>query len=114
MRQLYNKGLKKEVLIALFQISYLLNKKIRLKNSISHDILGKKNYDISFLNLETNGTKIDINVSWLNPEKIRKIILINKELSYENGFMTQTLKIKKDKVFKFYEKEIRKLYHNLQ
>ena len=46
-------------------------------------------------------------------EKIRKFMLINKELSYENGFMTQTLKIKKDKVFKFYEKEIRKLYHNL-
>ena len=55
----------------------------------------------------------NLNLKLNSIEKIRKIILINKELSYENGFMTQTLKIKKDKVFKFYEKEIEKLYHNL-
>ena len=55
----------------------------------------------------------NLNLKLNSVEKIRKFILINKEMSYENGFMTQTLKIKKDKVFKFYEKEINKLYHNL-
>ena len=58
---------------------YLLNKKIILKKSINHDILGKKNFDISFLNLICGDIKIDINVSWLNPEKIRKIIIIGSK-----------------------------------
>ena len=58
---------------------YLLNKKIILKKSINHDILGKKNFDISFLNLNCGDIKIDINVSWLNPEKIRKIIIIGSK-----------------------------------
>ena len=58
---------------------YLLNKKIILKKSINHDILGKKNFDISFLNLTCGDIKIDINVSWLNPEKIRKIIIIGSK-----------------------------------
>ncbi len=58
---------------------FLLNRKITLKRSINHDILNKKNFDISFLNLISNGIKIDINVSWLNPEKIRKIIIIGSK-----------------------------------
>ena len=58
---------------------YILNKKIILKDSINHDILGKKNYDISFLNLKSSDIKIDINVSWLNPEKIRKMIIIGSK-----------------------------------
>ena len=58
---------------------FLFNKKIILKNIINHNILGKKNYDISFLNLKTADIKIDINVSWLNPEKIRKIIVIGSK-----------------------------------
>ena len=41
--------------------------------------LKKKNFDISFLNLEIDKTKVDINVSWLNPEKIRKIIIIGSK-----------------------------------
>ena len=76
-------------------LSYLFDKKIRLKKSISHDILGKKNFDISFLNLETNETKIDINVSWLNPEKIRKIIIIGskKMLLFDEMNNNEPLKI---------------------
>ena len=58
---------------------FLFNKKIILKNIINHNILGKKNYDISYLNLKTADIKIDINVSWLNPEKIRKIIVIGSK-----------------------------------
>lgn len=55
----------------------------------------------------------NLNLKLNSIEKIRKFLLINNELSYENGFMTQTLKIKKNKVFKFYKKEINKLYQSL-
>ena len=66
-----------------------------------------------YKNCDLKGIISNLNLKLNSVEKIRKFILINKEMSYENGFMTQTLKIKKDKVFKFYEKEINKLYHNL-
>ena len=74
---------------------YLLNKKIILKNSVSHNILGKNNYDISFLNLKAGETNIDINVSWLNPEKIRKIIIIGskKMLLFDEMNINEPIKI---------------------
>ena len=74
---------------------YLLNKKIILKKSINHNILGKNNYDISFLNLKAGETNIDINVSWLNPEKIRKIIIIGtkKMLLFDEMNITKPIKI---------------------
>ena len=74
---------------------YILNKKITLKNSINHDILGKKNYDISFLNLKSDDIKIDINVSWLNPEKIRKMIIIGskKMLLFDEMNIYEPIKI---------------------
>ena len=74
---------------------YILNKKITLKNSINHDILGKKNYDISFLNLKSDDIKIDINVSWLNPEKIRKMIIIGskKMLLFDEMNIQEPIKI---------------------
>ena len=43
-------------------------------------------------------------------EKIRKYFVIKKTLSYENGFMTQTMKLRKNIIFNFYKKEIDKLY----
>ena len=69
--------------------------KLSLKNSINHDVLGKKNYDISFLNLKSGNIKIDINVSWLNPEKIRKIIIIGskKMLLFDEMNIDEPLKI---------------------
>ena len=74
---------------------YLLNKRISLKNSVNHNILGKKNYDISFLNLKAGETNIDINVSWLNPEKIRKIIIIGskKMLLFDEMNINKPIKI---------------------
>ncbi len=51
-----------------------------------------------------------INEKLNSVEKIRKFLIFEKELSYENGFMTQTLKIKKEKVFDYYKNEISKLY----
>ena len=74
---------------------YLLNKKISLKSSVNHNILGKNNYDISFLNLKAGKTNIDINVSWLNPEKIRKIIIIGsrKMLLFDEMNINEPIKI---------------------
>ena len=74
---------------------YILNKNIILRNSINHDILGKKNYDISFLNLKSADIKIDINVSWLNPEKIRKMIIIGskKMLLFDEMNIREPIKI---------------------
>ena len=93
-------------------LHYFFNKKIKLKKSINHDILNKKNYDISFLNLSADEIKIDLNVSWLNPEKIRKIIIIGskKMLLYDEMNMNEPIKIynnyvsfpKIDKFTKYY------------
>ena len=74
---------------------YLLNKKIVLNKTINHDILGKKNFDISYLNLKSGEINIDINVSWLNPEKIRKIIIIGskKMLLFDEMNVKEPIKI---------------------
>ena len=60
-------------------LHFLFNKSSILKKIVRHDILKKKNFDIAYLNLVINKIKIDINVSWLNPEKIRKIIIIGSK-----------------------------------
>ena len=46
-------------------------------------------------------------------EKIRKFIVMDLEPTYENGLMTQTMKLKKQKIFLRYKKEIGRLYGNL-
>ena len=46
-------------------------------------------------------------------EKIRKFILMDIEPTYENGLMTQTMKIKKEKVFLRYKNQIDSLYRTL-
>ncbi len=46
-------------------------------------------------------------------EKIRKFIVMDLEPTYENGLMTQTMKLKKEKIFLRYKKEIGRLYGNL-
>ena len=76
-------------------LNYLFDKKLLLKRFINHDILGKNNFDISYLNLMSGDIKIDINVSWLNPEKIRKIIIIGskKMLVFDEMNSKQPLKI---------------------
>ena len=57
--------------------------------------MNKKNFDISFLNLTIDNIKVDINVSWLNPEKIRKIIIIGskKMLLYDEMNINDPIKI---------------------
>ena len=62
-------------------LKFLLNKKIVLKNYIKHDILRTNSGDIVSTNFKVGKIPIDINVSWLNPEKIRKITIItNKKM----------------------------------
>jgi long-chain acyl-CoA synthetase len=46
-------------------------------------------------------------------ERIRKFIILDQELTYENGLMTQTMKIKRKKVLDFYHDQISKLYKSL-
>ena len=55
----------------------------------------KGNFDISSLNLLSGNIKIDINVSWLNPEKIRKIIIIGskKMLLFDEMNVKEPIKI---------------------
>ena len=52
----------------------------------------------------------NINKKLNSPEKIRKFIIINNEFTYEKGLLTQTLKIKRDVIFKYYKKKIEQLY----
>tara|TARA_B100000575_G_scaffold124971_1_gene99684 strand:+ start:44 stop:1015 length:972 start_codon:yes stop_codon:yes gene_type:complete len=62
-------------------LKFLFNKKINLKNFIKHDILRSNSGDIITANFEVKNIPIDISVSWLNPEKVRKITIItNKKM----------------------------------
>ena len=54
-----------------------------------------------------------INKNLNSIERIRKFIILDQEFSYENGLMTQTMKIKRKKVLDFYIEQINKLYGSL-
>ncbi len=51
-----------------------------------------------------------INTSLNSLERIRKFLLLKEKFTYENGFLTQTHKIKREKVYIAYNEEIEKLY----
>jgi len=55
---------------------YLLSQKIKIVNHVKQNLLKKKHADIVFASFKTNKVNFDISVSWLTPEKIRKIIII--------------------------------------
>ena len=76
-------------------LRFLLNKKIVPKKIIRHDILRKNSGDIVFANLVSGLTRIDINVSWLNPEKVRKITIITdkKMILYDEMDLNKPIKI---------------------
>ena len=52
----------------------------------------------------------EVNTELNSIERIRKYLILDNELTYEKGFMTQTSKIKRKKVFDHYKKKIDKLY----
>ena len=60
-------------------LKFLFKKKIELKNYTKHDVLRNKSGDIISANFTVNNIPVDINVSWLNPEKIRKITIISNK-----------------------------------
>ena len=51
-----------------------------------------------------------INTSLNSLEKIRKFLLLKEKFTYENGFLTQTHKIKREKVYIQYKEDIERLY----
>ena len=52
-----------------------------------------------------------INNSLSQPEKIRKFIIANEAFTVTNKMLTPTLKIRRNEIFKNYEKQIDKLYN---
>ncbi len=60
-------------------LQYFFNKKFKITSFLGHDFLKKKINDISQISGTVGNIKIDFKSSWLNPEKIRKIIIIGKK-----------------------------------
>ena len=52
-----------------------------------------------------------INNNLTKIEKIKRYIIINKQFTIENGFMTPTLKLKKFKIIQEYKTQLEKLYN---
>ena len=88
-------------------------------NEISQAIVfgDSKPFLISLIKMNDNFTEVDLKkiIKNLNQklnsiEKIRKYIILDEELTYEKGFMTQTMKIKRKKVFEYFKNQINALY----
>ena len=88
-------------------------------NEISQAIVfgDSKPFLISLIKMNDNFTEVDLKkiINNLNQklnsiEKIRKYIILDEELTYEKGFMTQTMKIKRKKVFEYFKNQINALY----
>ena len=76
-------------------LTYLFNKKLKLINQNSYKILNKKISDISNLSLKIDNFYADINNSWINPDKIRRIIIITskKMLLFDEMKTNEKIKI---------------------
>ncbi len=69
------------------------------------------NYEFKDVNKEKIQEEIEkINKNLSKIEKIKKFIIIKDQFTIENGLMTPTLKLKRYKIIKKYEKEIEKLF----
>ena len=71
--------------------NYLFDDNLSIINTGGYDFLKSNVNDISFISAKIKNIKIDLKASWLNPEKIRKIIILGKkrmllfnELDFEN------------------------------
>ena len=71
--------------------SYLFDKNLSITNVHGYDFLKKNINDISTISAKINNIRLDIKSSWLNPEKIRKIVIVGKkrmllfdELNFQN------------------------------
>jgi len=83
-------GDNKPFLVALIVLS---DDKKDIKNEIINDEIEKVNKQLNKI------------------EKIKKFIVIEKQFSIENGFMTPTLKFKRYKIIQEYKKQLEKLYN---
>ena len=101
--------------ISVQKIESLLSKEIEINQAI---IFGNnKPYLIALLVIEDKKYRKSIkdilsriNMSLNSIEKVRKFIILEEQLTYENGFLTQTQKVKRKKVFESFKVEIEKLY----
>ncbi len=101
--------------ISVQKIESLLSKEIEINQAI---IFGdNKPYLIALLVLENKKYKKSIkdvlgkiNRLLNSVEKIRKFIILKEPLTYENGFLTQTQKVKRERVFQNFKNDIEKLY----
>ena len=73
---------------------YLLKKKPKISYVKTFDFLKKNLFDISSVGLDFKNTKVEIRSSWLNPEKIRKIIIIGDKKMLQFDEMDPDKKIK--------------------
>jgi len=73
---------------------YLLGENLKPKSLNTYDFLKKKIHDISTIYLSHKNTQIEIKSNWLNPEKIRKMIIIGKNKMLQFDEMNQYSKIK--------------------
>ncbi len=88
--------------------NYLFGKKLFIKNVYGYDFLKKNVYDIATISAKIDNIKIDIKSSWLNPEKIRKIVIVGKkkmllfnELDFKNPIKIYNKYAKYPKINKF-------------
>ena len=58
---------------------YLFKRNLSIKNIYGYDFLKKNINDITSISATIDKIKFDIKSSWLNPEKIRKIIIVGKK-----------------------------------
>ena len=63
-------------------LQYFFDKKFRILKFFGHDFLKKGVNDISQISGTVGDIKVDFKSSWLNPEKIRKIVIIGKKRCY--------------------------------
>ena len=68
----------------------------------------KKHNDVSPEKIQQEIEQINKNLSKI--EKIKKFFIIKDQFTIENGMMTPTLKLKRYKIIKNYELELKKLY----
>ena len=75
---------------------------------VSLIVLSSENKNISKEKIQQEIEKINLNLTKI--EKIKKFIIIKNQFSIENNMMTPTLKLKRYKIIKKYEKELEKLF----
>ena len=75
-------------------IKYLFNEDIKVEKVLTYNLLKNNLSDISTISLSTKSIKVEIKSSWINPEKIRKLIIVGNKKMLQFDEMDQKNKIK--------------------